>query len=241
MDWRDEGFLLTVRPHGESAAIIDVFTRTRGRHAGVVRGGGSSRMLPILQPGVQLDLAWRARMDDHMGSYTVEPLRFRTAILSDRLALACLGSVCALLSFALPDRDPHPALYEQSVALLDRMLGGADWGADYLRWELGLLEEAGFGLDLAACAVTGATEGLAFVSPRSGRAVSREGAGDWADRLLPLPSLLTGGSATPEALVEGLQVTGHFLDQALAPALGDRPVPEARRRLAALFARQAGA
>lgn len=238
MDWRDEGFLLTVRPHGESSAIIDVFTRARGRHAGVVRGGSSSRMGPILQPGVQLDVAWRARMDDHIGSYTVEPLQFRTAILSDRLALLGLGSICALLSFALPDRDPHSALYDQSIALLDRMLAAGDWGPEYLKWELCLLEDAGFGLDLSCCAVTGSTTELAFVSPRSGRAVSRAGAGDWAERLLPLPPMLIGGQTTPQGLHEGLRLTGHFLERALAPALGDRPLPEARRRLVTLFARQ---
>jgi DNA repair protein RecO (recombination protein O) len=197
-------------------------------------------MTPILQPGVQLDLAWRARMDDHIGSYTVEPLQFRTALLSDRLALLGLGSICALLSFALPDRAPHPTLYDQSVALLDLMLSGGDWGPEYLQWELCLLEEAGFGLDLRSCAVTGATTDLAFVSPRSGRAVSRAGAGDWADRLLPMPPMLVGGPATPEGLGEGLRLTGHFLERALAAALGNRPLPDARRRLVTLFARQAG-
>jgi DNA repair protein RecO (recombination protein O) len=235
MEWRDEGFLLTVRPHGESSAIIEVMTRAHGRHAGVVRGGASSRMAPALQPGVQLDLAWRARLQDHVGSFTVEQLRFRTAIMADRLGLAGLGAVCALLAFALPERDPHPALYAQSAALLDQMLAGNDWAAAYLRWELALLDETGYGLDLTSCAVTGSVEELAYVSPRSGRAVSRAAAGAWADRLLPLPEMLTGGPATPEGLVCGLHLSGHFLENALAPALGNRPLPEARRRLAALF------
>ena len=236
MDWRDEGFLLTVRPHGESSAIIEAMTQAHGRHSGVVRGGASSRMAPVLQPGVQLDLAWRARLDDHLGSFTVEPLRFRTAIMGDRLGLAGLGAVCALLALALPERDPHPTLYAQSVTLLDRMLAGEDWAAAYLRWELALLDETGYGLDLTACAVTGATEGLAYVSPRSGRAVSLKGAGQWADRLLPLPPLLTGGTPTSEDVILGLRLTGHFLDRSLA--MGDHPLPEARRRLVAVLERQ---
>ncbi len=235
MEWRDEGFLLTVRPHGESSAIIEVMSRAHGRHAGVVRGGASARMAPVLQPGVQLDLTWRARLQDHVGGFAVEPVRFRTAIMADRLGLAGLGAVCALLAYALPERDPHPALYAQSVALLDRMLAGQDWAGAYLDWELSLLEETGYGLDLTCCAVTGTTSDLAYVSPRTGRAVSRAGAGEWADRLLPLPELLTGGMTTRAGLASGLNLSGHFLESALAPARGDHPLPDARRRLVALL------
>jgi DNA repair protein RecO (recombination protein O) len=238
VDWRDEGFLLTVRPHGESSAVIDVMTRMHGRHAGVVRGGSSSRMAPVLQPGVQLDLVWRARLQDHVGNFTVEPVRFRTAIIDDRLGLAGLGAVCALLAFALPERDPHPALYAQSVKLLDQMLAGDDWAVSYLLWELALLDDTGYGLDLTGCALTGATGDLAYVSPRTGRAVSRAAAGDWADRLLPLPELLNGGVPTAEGLLSGLRLSGYFLENVLAPALGDRPLPEARRRLGALLQRR---
>lgn len=239
MEWRDQGVLLAARPHGESSAIIDVFTAGHGRQAAVVRGGGSRRMAPVLQPGAQLDLAWRARLSDHMGAFVVEPLRGRAAlVLGDRLALAGLSSVCALLAFALPEREPHPQLYDATLALLDMMAEGGDWPSSYLRWELRLLEETGFGLDLTRCAVNGTRDDLAYVSPRTGRAVSRQGAGEWADRLFPLPPGLLGqGGAAGGEIGEGLRITGHFLDLWLAPALGDRAIPEARRRLAGLLAR----
>ena len=236
MEWRDQGVLLAVRRHGETAAIIEVFTAAHGRHAGVVRGGASRKLAPVLQPGAQLDLTWRARLDDHLGHFTVEPLQSRTAILSDRAALSALNAICALLSHALPERDAHPALYPATIALLDA-LEGADWPLAYLRWELLMLEDTGFGLDLTRCAVTGQSGDLAFVSPRTGRAVSRAGAGTWADRLLPLPPCLTGGDATPEGLVQGLNLTGHFLKRELATAPGARPLPEARARLVDLLSR----
>jgi DNA repair protein RecO (recombination protein O) len=239
MDWRDEGLLLSMRPHGESAAIIEVLTARHGRHAGVVRGGASRKMAATLQPGSGLMLDWRARLDAHIGSFTVEPLRSRAHLLSDRLALAGLMSACALLRAALPEREPHPGLWPVTLALFDR-LGQDGWTGAYLRWELRLLDELGFGLDLSACAVTGASEGLAYVSPKSGRAVTARGAGDWADRLLPLPEGLAGEAALgPEAVVQGLRLTGHFLDRGLRPVLGEKPLPEARARLIDLLARPA--
>ena len=234
MEWRDQGVLLSVRRHGESAAIIEMFTARHGRHAGVVRGGGGRRMAPVLQPGAQLDVTWRARLEGHIGSYTVEPLRQRAAaVLHDRAALLALSSVCSLLAFVLPERDPHSALYAASVAVLDALCDTPDgWQLAYLRWEMLLLEESGFGLELGRCAVTGRNDDLAFVSPRTGRAVSTEGAGDWADRLLPLPdALLRNSSANAQDLAAGLRVTGHFMDAWLAPALGDKPLPAARQRL----------
>jgi DNA repair protein RecO (recombination protein O) len=231
MEWRDEGVLLSMRPHGESAAIIEVFTTGHGRHAGVVRGGASRRMAPVLQPGAQLEVTWRARLDDHIGTYTVEPLRSRAGLMSDRRALAALTAICALLRAALPEREPHGALWTGTVDLMDA-LAGADWHSAYLRWEIGLLEELGFGLDLTRCAVTGATEGLAYVSPRTGRAVSLAGAGEWADRLLPLPAGLTGTAPlTGAALRDGLALTTHFLTRELMHDPQARPLPEARARL----------
>lgn len=239
MEWRDQGALLSVRPHGETSAIIEVFTAAHGRHAGVVRGGVSRRIAPILQPGAQLDLAWRARLDEHIGAFVVEPLRARSGVLSDRLALAGLNAVCALLHFALPEREPHPLLYRDSIDLLDALGARPDWVTTYLRWEARLLEDLGYGLDLAACAVTGSREDLVYVSPKSGRAVSREAAGAWADRLLPLPPCLLGqGAATAEEARAGLTTTGWFLEHRLAPDLGTRPLPEARRRFVELLARQ---
>ena len=240
MDWRDQGILLSVRGHGESAAIIEVLTPAHGRHAGVVHGGQSRRMAPVLQPGNHLDLAWRARLSDHIGTFTVEPLRARAAaVMGDRRALAALSAVCALAGFALPERDPCLGLYQRTAAFLDALSEGADWPALYLRWELALLDDVGFGLDLTRCTVTGARDELAYVSPRTGRAVSRTGAGDWADRLLPLPACLLGqGPATTADLAAGLRTTGHFLVHHLAPSLGDRPLPAARARLADLLSRQ---
>lgn len=240
MDWRDQGMLLSVRPHGETSAIIEVFTAQHGRHAGVVRGGVSRKIAPILQPGAQLDVAWRARLEDHIGAFTVEPLQSRTGVLADRLALLGLNAVCALLQFVLPEREPHPALYVGSLGLMDALAGGEDWVPRYLRWEMALLEELGFGLDLGRCAVTGSREDLAFVSPKTGRAVSRDAAGDWAARLLPLPGVLMGqGGGSAAELADGLRTTGHFLEHRVAPALGDRPLPEARRRLVEALARAA--
>jgi len=232
MEWQDQGAILTMRPHGESAAIIEVFTAAHGRHAGVVRGGASRKMAAALQPGGQVQVVWRARLDDHIGVFTVEPLRARAGILGDRRALAGLNAICALLRVSLPEREPHAALWQATVALLDDLEDGADWPARYLRWEVLLLEELGFGLDLASCAVTGGTADLAYVSPRTGRAVSRAAAGDWAARLLPLPACLSGDApATGADLAQGLAITGHFLARELAPVLNDRPLPEARTRL----------
>ncbi len=230
MDWRDEGVLLASRRHGESAAIVDILTSAHGRHSGVVRGGASRKAAPILQPGTQLDVTWRARLDEHIGAFTAEPLRMRTALMSDRAALAGLNAVCALLCQLLPEREPHPALYPATIALLDAM-DGTDWRLAYLRWEILLLEELGFGLDLSRCAMTGATEGLAFVSPRTGRAVTAEAAGDLAGRLLPLPACLTGAPVDAEGLGQGLRLTGHFLARETAVATADRGLPEARARL----------
>lgn len=239
MEWRDQGALLSVRSHGESAAIIEVFTAEHGRHAGVVRGGSSRRIAPILQPGAQLDVTWRARLEEHIGAFAVEPLQSRAGIMTDKLALAGLNAVCALLHFTLPEREPHPALYDLTIKLLDA-LGTTDrWPLTYLTWELRLLEELGYGLDLSACAVTGTTENLAYVSPKSGRAVSQAGAGAWADKLLPLPQCLLGhNDGTPADLAQGLRTTGFFLEHRLAPDLGTRPLPEARRRLVEALARQ---
>lgn len=232
MEWRDEGALLSVRPHGESAAIIEVFTAAHGRHLGVVRGGGSRRMAGILQPGAQLALHWHARLDDHMGSFRAEPLHARAALMGDRGALSALNAICALLHHALPERDPHPTLYAQTIALLDLLEDGATWIVAYLVFELRLLEDMGYGLNLTSCALTGVTQDLAYISPRTGRAVARAAAGDWAPRLLPLPRVMTLGDGTPAEVAEGLAVTGHFLSRALmAHQDGTSPLPEARGRL----------
>jgi DNA repair protein RecO (recombination protein O) len=240
MEWRADGILLAARRHGETAAILEVFTEAEGRYAGVLQGGASRRMAPVLQPGAQLDVTWRARLSEHIGSFRVEPLKNRAAdVMADRLALAGLGSVCALLAFCLPERAPYPALYRLSATLLDG-LGAPRWAEAYLGWEKALLAEMGFGLDLETCAVTGAVEDLTYVSPRTGRAVSRAAAGVWADRLLPFPPCLAGGAVdAPEDLVQALRTTGHFLSDHLAPSLGNQRLPVARQRLVDLVARAA--
>lgn len=239
MEWRDEGTLLSTRRHGETSAIIEVFTAEHGRHLGVVKGGVSRKIAPILQPGAQLDVTWRARLDEHMGSFTIEPVRSRIAVaMSERLVLAAMGSVTALLSFALPEREPYPALYARTIDLLDKLECNETWPTLYLKWELSLLEDLGFGLDLTCCAVTGARDDLVYVSPKSGRAVSKAGAGEWADRLLPLPGILINSpDDDPDGIKKGLHTTGYFLENWLAPALGDKPLPRARSRLIQAFSR----
>lgn len=240
MEWRGTGILLAVRRHGESSAIIEMFTETKGRHAGLVRGGAGRRMGPILQPGAQLDVAWRARLEDHIGSYTVEPLRSRAATaMSDRLMLAGLNAVTSLLSFCLPEREPYAALYQSTEQLLDLLEHPEVWPLAYLRWELLMLEEMGFGLQLNECAVSGVTDNLIYVSPKSGCAVSRDAAGKWADRLLPLPDVLRGIGLAPDVeIFEGLKTTGHFLQSHLAANLAGRPLPEARARFVDAFSRR---
>ena len=240
MDWRDQGILLAVRRHGETSAIIEVFTESHGRHAGVVRGGTSRKLAPILQPGAQLDVSWRARLEDHIGTFQVEPIRSRAAaVMGSRLALAGLNAVSGLLSFCLPEREVHARLYQRTEPLMN-LLGQDDlWPLAYLRWELALLDEMGFGLDLGRCAVTGSSEDLVYVSPKTGRAVSSAGAGEWADRLLPLTQAMLGrGDAPDDEIAKGFETTGYFLRNKLAQDLVHRPLPEARQRFVDLFSRR---
>lgn len=236
IEWADEGVVLSQRPHGETSAIVEVFCAAHGRVAGVVRGGVSRRMAPVLQPGSQVAVRWRARVEGHLGQVSVEPVRSRAAqVLGDRRALAGLNALCALLRFGVPERAPCPAFYEATLPLFD-LLGQEVWPLAYLRWEMALLAEAGFALDLSRCAVVEAANDLSFVSPRTGRAVSRAGAGKWADRLLPLPPVMLGEGGDDAQVVEALTVTGHFLHHHMAVAV-DRPVPDARGRLIDLLAR----
>ncbi|MEM7545628.1 MAG: DNA repair protein RecO [Pseudomonadota bacterium] len=233
MDWRDEGILLTVRRHGESAAIIDVFTAEHGRHAGVVRGGASRRMAPLLQPGAQIAVEWRARLQEHLGAYRVEPVRSRAAtLMADGDCLAAVGSVAALLTAYLGEREPHPDFYAATVTLMDLIGTDADWLSAYVGWELMLLSELGFPLSLSSCASTGTTDDLVWVSPRTGHAVSAAAGTPYADRLLPLPPFLTGGTIDRQGLVDGLALTSHFLTKWAGPAFGSTDMPNARARFA---------
>lgn len=237
MEWRDQGTVLAVRAHGETSAIIEVFTSEHGRHAGVVRGGASRKLKAVLQPGSHITLSWRARLEDHLGAFTTEPVKSRAALMGNRLQLSALNAVTAMLSQTLPEREPHAYLYAETEALFDGIGGADSWPMSYLHWELSLLEELGYGLDLTTCAVTGSREDLAYVSPRTGRAVGRDAAGDWADRLLPLPQCLLGQSPFIAAEVaDGLRMTGYFLTKLLNEQ-GDRPLPAARQRFIDLLAR----
>ncbi len=222
MEWRDEGLLITMRRHGEAAAIIEVFTAAHGRHAGVVPGGASRKHAAHLQPGTQVSVAWRARLDQHMGSFAVEPLRSRAGLMADPQGLAGLNAICAMTHAFLPERVAQPRLYLETLALLDRIEDAGDWAADYLRWEMLLLED------------------LAYVSPRTGRAVSRGAAGDWAPRLLALPPFLLGqGRALRDEIAPGFALTGHFLTRVLAELRANPALPEARARLLDLLHRHA--
>ena len=242
MDWSDDAIVLSVRPLGESGAIVEVLTRVHGRHLGLVRGGASRKMKPVLQPGNTLHLHWRARLSEHLGSFQVELARARAGELMDeRASLTGLNALTATASAAMPEREVHESVFTAGEILLDAMLDdGLDhWGPLFVRWEAGLLDALGFGLDLSRCAATGATEELVYVSPRSGRAVSRAGGVAYKERLFALPPFLLGSqNAVARAdVAAGLKLTGYFLaDRVLAPH--GKEMPAARLRLDELAARE---
>lgn len=239
MLWQDEGIVLGSRRFGESGLLLDLLTRSHGRHAGLVRGGAGRKSRPLFEVGNRLQVTWRARLDDQLGQYTAEPAMLVAGhLLDDPLRLLALGAACALLALALPERDPHPGLYDGLIGLEERLLEGAGWPEAYVRFELALLTELGFGLDLERCAVTGTSDGLAYVSPSTGRAVSAEGAGHYAPRLLPLPPFLAGrGGADDRQVLDGLRLTGAFLQRHLLDAT-ERAMPAARERLIARLSRR---
>ncbi|KAB2849828.1 MAG: DNA repair protein RecO [Hyphomicrobiaceae bacterium] len=235
MHWKDEGVVLATRAHGENASVIEVFTRSHGRHLGLVMGGRSRRMRPVLQPGNHVEMTWRARLEEHLGLATLELRRgYAASAIESPMSLAAISSMAELLRM-LPERDPHPNLFEITLFVLEYLCEPAMLGALMVRWELALLDDLGFGLELDRCAATGAREDLVFVSPKSGRAVSRAAGEPYADRLLSLPVFLRGGPAgnvNGEDLAAGLRLTGHFLlDRALKPR--GLELPEPRQRFAA--------
>jgi len=239
MEWQDEGLVLAARAHGENDAILTALTFEHGRHLGLVKGGIGRRTRPLLQPGNRLQLTWKARLPEHLGHYALEPMQlFGGRLLDDPLRLAALGAATALLDETLAEREPHPQLYAGLLKLLEAMLADPRWLETYVRFELLLLRDLGFALDLETCAVTGATQDLAYVSPRTGRAVARDAAGELAPRLLPLPGFL--GADVPAMfsdILAGLRLSGHFLaKQVLSTA--DRPLPAARERLTTLLREQ---
>lgn len=239
MEWQDEAIVLAARPHGEANAVLSALTLEHGRHAGLVHGGAGKRQGPLLQPGNRLSLTWRARLADQLGHFRVEPMQLLASrLVHDPARLMALTSACVLLEESLPEREAHPRLYAGLLRLLEDMVQNKNngWPETYVRFELLLLADLGFGLDLGSCALTGTADDLAYVSPRSGRAVGRAAAGAFAPRLLPLPAFLGGDgdgdkAAGVEELAAGLRLTGHFLAKhVFAPA--DRPLPSSRERLA---------
>jgi len=232
MQWTGEGLIVGVRRHGETSTIVEAMVAGRGRHLGLVRGGRSRKLAPTLQPGNTVQLTWRARLEDHLGMYTVELLDPRAArLIEDRVRLYALQLVCDHLRI-LPERDPHDRLLGMVVETLDAMPDDPALAAALARFELALLEDLGFGLDLQACAVTGARKDLTHVSPRSGRAVSRAAAEPYIDRLLTLPAFLTDADKPPQPgdLAAAFRLTGHFLNEHVWLAR-NIAVPSVRDRL----------
>ena len=245
--WEDDAIILSTRAHGEHAAIVTVLAAEQGRHAGLVAGGQGRNWHAVLQPGNRVRAVWRARLPEHLGNFAFDLAATSAARWLDHpLILAAISSACVVTEHALPERQALPAVYAGLLALLET--ADADlYGAVYVQWELGLLAALGYGLDLSACAVTQSRADLAYVSPRTGRAVTREVGTGYHDRLLHLPGFLTG---TPDGSMaevwRGLQLTGHFLARQVfahsapraTPQLYDS-LPAARRRLVELY--QAGA
>ena len=235
MDWSDDAIVLSVRPLGESSTILEGLTRDHGRHAGLVRGGASRKMRGLLQPGNTLRVHWRARLSEHLGSFTIEPLRTRAGeMMEARHALMGLNAFTSIASAVLPEREPHAPVFEAGEILLDAMAADTfeHWGPLFVRWETGLLDALGFGLDLTRCAATGTSDDLRYVSPRSGRAVSGVAGAPYRKRLLPLPLFLLASQnaePSPQEILAGLQLTGYFLaERVLKPHARELPLQRAR-------------
>lgn len=216
MEWTDEGIVLGVRRHGESSAIVELLTREHGRHLGLVRGGAGSRMRPLLQPGNSVTAVWRARLDEHLGMYALEGTRLRAATLLASSHAVYGVTHLAALARLLPERDPHEDIYEMLQGTLDDFDDAGIAAVHLIRFELAMLTELGFWLDLENCAATGETTDLIYVSPKSGGAVSRAAGEPWRDRLLPLPAFLREGegganSWSEQDLRDGFTITGLFL------------------------------
>lgn len=218
MNWSDEGIVLTARKHGETSVIVTLMTAEHGCHAGLVRGGAGRRARGLYESGNFVTADWRARLEDHLGTYTCELLKSNAALVLDApLKLAGLTSACAITERALPDREPHPEHY-RSLSALVTAIEEDNWIQRYVRWELQMLMDLGFGLDLSACAATGSADHLIYVSPKSGQAVSSEAGQPYQQKLLPLPPFLLSrtteaASPTLQDLVKGLELTGYFLER----------------------------
>ncbi|HZP08468.1 DNA repair protein RecO [Methyloceanibacter sp.] len=238
MDWSDEGIFLSAKPLGEANMVAEVLTLGHGRHLGLVRGGRSRRMRPLLQPGNLIRVTWRARLAEHLGGFNVELIEAHAArVLDDARALAAISTLASLARL-LPERDPHQALYAAALGVLRALDRTALWPALLVRWELQLLGDLGFGLDLSECAATGEDIDLAYVSPRSGRAVSRGAGQPYASKLLRLPAFLLDedAAASDADILSGLALTGHFLERDVLAPHG-LLMPQARDRLISLLGR----
>ena len=236
MRWQDEGLLLNVIPHGERSAILKVFTANYGLSAGLVRNAYSKRMSYILQPSSHLMLSWDSRLEENLGNFKVELIKTRTDVLiSNRMGLAAFNSLASLCMATLAERDPMPNLYQVTQNFLDSIRVEDNWEFFYLKWELEFLSCLGFGLDLAKCAVSGSTDNLAYVSPKSGKAVSKKIGLDYHSKLLPLPKILltnlNSNSMSHKDLVQGLMITGFFIEKWLNYSLEIRKVLTVRKRL----------
>jgi len=237
VEWQAEGIVLSSRVHGESDSVVSLFTRSRGRHLGLVKGGASRKGRANLQPGTLVKARWRARLEEHLGNYACEAVyTYAVEAMPYSRQLMCLSTVCAMVDGTLPERESHAQLYQSTLALLD-IITKEECGAAYVKWELGLLAEMGFGLELGSCAATGKTSDLVYVSPRSGQAVSREAGKPHHNKLLILPKfLLDEDSWSPPntALLDGFNLTGHFLDvHVFRPH--ERVMPPVRSRFVELF------
>ena len=232
MDWTGSGRIIAVRPHGETSAVVELLTQDRGRHAGLVHGGRSRAMRPILQPGNRVSVQWRARLEEHLGSYQLEGEDLVAGhLMDDPLALSGLNAACAMATLCLPEREAHPAVAEAFEVLIQALSEKEVWPALYVRWEAGLLADLGYGLDLRKCAATGQTHDLIYVSPKSGRAVGGEAGQPYANRMLKLPGFMVGtGRLDDGDIGSGLKLTAHFIERrVLWPS--DKQLPEARARM----------
>jgi DNA repair protein RecO (recombination protein O) len=234
VEWADEGFVLATRRHGEHGLVVHALTRAHGRHAGLVRGGQGRRTRTVFQIGNRLALTWKARLAEHLGALTGELVHGHAArFIEDPPRLACLSAAAAIAEAALPEREPHPRMFDGFASLLESLDRDDGWARGYVEWELALLAELGFGLDLSRCAATGTADDLAFVSPKSGQAVSAEAGAPYREKLFRLPPFLlpTTPESRPEAwdLLDGLTLTGFFLDHRVFAPHG-RKLPAARGR-----------
>ena len=234
-EWQDEGIILSNRPYGELHSVASILTKTHGRHAGLVQAGQSRKRLSALQPGCVVGLEWRARLEGQLGTFKVELSKNYSALLIDApMRLSALSSLCSLLEITLPEREPQEKLWDASKALLDILSlseNENEWLSFFIKWELGLLRELGFALMLQCCGVTGSTNELAYVSPKTGSAISKSAAGVYADRILVLPMCLGGHTKTKEEFTAGIKITGHFLQKYIFNNI-NRKLPIPRERLA---------